>query len=78
MKKRKTLFIDHNWMYSLTEGTDGGLYIEVAVGGIAIENYVIPLSAEERQQYSDEGNSFLHRFALNIAKDPMSFTSRRI
>jgi len=78
MKKRKTIFINHEWMYALTQGADGRLYIEVMVGGFAMERYIIPLTEDEQQRYSDEGKDFLHRFAINISKDPQQFANRRI
>jgi hypothetical protein len=78
MQKRKDILVDHGKMYALTQSADDILYIEVMVGGFAMENYIIPLTQEEQQQYDEEGKDFLDRLALDIAKAPVSFASRRV
>jgi hypothetical protein len=76
--KRKEIIVDRDKMYALTEDASGQLFLEVVVGGFAMENMVIPLSAEERSAYQTNGKSKLDDLAYEICKEPENFRGRAV
>jgi len=63
-------------MYALTQSEAGHLFLEVVVGGIAMENLVVPLSEEEEAAYRSNGKSELDDLAYEVCKEPDLFRSR--
>jgi hypothetical protein len=74
--KRKELLIDRDKMYALTQDSAGQLFIEVVVGGFAMENLVIALSKEEEAAYATGGKRELDDLAYKISKEPEVYRSR--
>ncbi len=74
--KRKEVLVDRDRMYALTEDASGKLFIEVVVGGFAMENLVIPLTADEQLCYRSNGKPVLDDLAYNICKEPEKFRTR--
>ena len=63
-------------MYALTKDEYGKLFMEVVVGGFAMENLVIPLSEEEELKYRTNGKSELNSLAHAICQDLKTFRPR--
>jgi len=65
-------------MYALTQDEGGHYFIEVVVGGFAMENLVIPLSEEEVRAYKTNGKSELDDLAYKICNETEFYRSRSV
>jgi hypothetical protein len=63
-------------MYALTQSKAGHFFLEVVVGGIAMENLIVPLTEDEEAAYKSNGKSELDNLACEICKEPDLFRSR--
>jgi hypothetical protein len=57
-------------LYRLLRASDGGLTLEVVVGGIAMYEVRVRLTSQEAESYSREGRAFTDRMAQAIMADP--------
>ncbi|QSQ25210.1 hypothetical protein JY651_09880 [Pyxidicoccus parkwayensis] len=57
-------------LYRLLRAPDGGLTLEVVVGGIAMYEVRVRLTPDEAQSYAREGTAFIDRMAKAIMADP--------
>nr|WP_211193723.1 hypothetical protein [Pyxidicoccus fallax] len=57
-------------MYRLLRAPDGTLTLEVVVGGFAMYEVRVRLTAEEAEQYAREGRAFADRMAQAIMANP--------
>ena len=64
--KREDVLVDQGKMYALTKDRAGQLFLEVVVGGFAMENVVIPLSNEEQTAYETQGKPMLDDLAFDL------------
>lgn len=78
MSRRREVLVDQDRMYALTKTRDGRLYLEVVIGGIAMENLVLPLDEEEMARYTEEGKTFLDGLAAKIARAPSGYRPRAV
>ena len=74
--KREEILVDREKLYALTRNHGGQLFLEVVVGGFAMENLVIPLTAEECQGYEKAGKEALDELAYRICKETETFRLR--
>jgi len=74
--KREEVIVDREKMYAITSDLEGRLYMEVVVGGFAMESLVIPLSDQELSDYKKEGKPAMDELAYRICKEPEIFRSR--
>jgi len=77
-EKRVEIYVDQEKMYALTTDSKGRHFLEVACGGIAVENVVLPLTAEEFQRYNKEGKDFLGHLAGEVRADRTKYSGRII
>ena len=75
---RAPILVDRNLMYALTQDDRGKLFLEVVVGGIAMENRVLPLSAFEQAEYQSKGKLVLDELAKDVLRDRAKFAGRLI
>jgi hypothetical protein len=75
---RNDVFVDQEHLYALTKDDAGGLYLEVACGGFAMYNLVIPLSQEEVADYQIDGKMSLDKLANRVTGNPSKFQVRAI
>ena len=73
---RTEILIDHHLMYALTSDETGQLFLEVAHGGIAMENLVLPLSREEGSLYKTRGKPVLDELAKSLLRDRKRYADR--
>jgi hypothetical protein len=76
--KREEVIVDRDRMYALTRGTEGRLFMEVVVGGFAMENLVIPLLDSELRDYQHSGKVAMDELARQICKDTEAFRARAV
>ncbi len=57
-------------LYRLLRASDGTLTLEVVVGGIAMYEVRVRLTAQEAAAYAREGQAFTDRLAQAILADP--------
>lgn len=57
-------------MHRLLRNSDGSLVLEVVVGGMAMHEVHVTLSAEEVRGWEREGKGYIDRMAAAIVADP--------
>jgi len=73
----KTLIVDKKRMYALAEDSDGALFFEVVVGGIAMEAVEFRLNEEETRRYQLSGTEYLNELAYDVCKDASRFQNQK-
>jgi hypothetical protein len=68
VEPREQILIDRERWYLLSKDREGNLYLEVVVGGFAMEEVVLPLSLEETAAYEKSGKNYLDILALRVNK----------
>jgi hypothetical protein len=76
--KREDVIVDRNRMYAITRDSEGRLFMEVVIGGFAMENFVLSLSDSELRDYQQSGKSAMDELAHQICKDTEAFRSRAV
>ena len=77
MTTRRELLVDRRRMYALTADS-ANMYLEVAFGGIAMENVVVRLTEEEIGAYRQHGKEYLDELAHRIATSRGEYTDRTV
>jgi hypothetical protein len=76
MAERSELYVNRERMYAVTVDSEGIKYLEVVCGGIAMENVVVRLTAQEVSLYEARGAAFLDQLAARVAKRRDQFLGR--
>ena len=75
---RTPIVVDDQRMYALTKNDANQFFLEVVVGGMAMETLVIPLNEVEVASYAEQGKRFLDSLAVDVCRSTQEFRNRAV